>query len=371
MTTLSVIKADVGGYVGHVAVHPDLIAEAERRLAVARSGGLITDFRVLRCGDDLELIITHDRGAGDREVHRLAWEVFQAGAEIARRLGLYGAGQDLLSQAFAGNVRGMGPGSAELSFEERPSEPIVVFMADKTSAGAWNLPLYRAFADPFNTAGLVIAEALHGGFRFEVHDVIGHRKVLLDTPEESYTLLALIGTPGRYAIKAVYHRASGEIAAVSSTDRLSLIAGKYVGKDDPVCVVRCQGSFPAVGEVLEPYALGHLVAGWMRGSHHGPLMPVPFHQASPTRFDGPPRVVAAGFQVAGGRLVGPVDLFDDVAFDGARQRAVEVADYLRRHGPFEPHRLGAEEMEYTTLPKVLSALANRFEPLEEAVAAAR
>jgi fructose 1,6-bisphosphate aldolase/phosphatase len=27
-------------------------------------------------------------------------------------------------------------------------------------------------------------------------------------------------------------------------------------------------------------------------------------------------------------------------------------DYLRRHGPFEPHRLPLDEMEYTTLPAV-------------------
>jgi len=34
-----------------------------------------------------------------------------------------------------------------------------------------------------------------------------------------------------------------------------MIAGKYVGKNDPVCIVRCQGDFSAVGEVLEPFTL--------------------------------------------------------------------------------------------------------------------
>lgn len=368
MTTLSVIKADVGGYVGHVSVHPDLMAEAERHLSQARETGLLRDYRVLRVGDDIQLIMTHDRGPADRDIHWLAWETFRAAAEIARSLGLYGAGQDLLSESFTGTVKGMGPGSAEISFIERPSEPIVVFMADKTSAGGWNLPLYRMFADPFNTAGLVISEALQGGFRFEVLDAIAHRRVQLDTPEESYALLALIGTPRRYSVQTVFHRVSGEPVAVSSTDRLSLIAGKYVGKDDPVCVVRCQGNFPAVGEVLEPFAFPHLVAGWMRGSHNGPLLPVSFGQASPTRFDGPPRVIAAGFQVTDGRLIGPVDMFDDVAFDRTRQQGMEVAEYLRRHGPFEPHRLGAEDMEYTTLPQVLARLESRFEPLPETAA---
>ncbi len=46
----------------------------------------------------------------------------------------------MLADAFSGNVRGMGPGVAEMEFVERTSEPVLVFMADKTSAGAWNLP---------------------------------------------------------------------------------------------------------------------------------------------------------------------------------------------------------------------------------------
>ncbi|WP_456450192.1 fructose 1,6-bisphosphatase, partial [Palaeococcus sp. (in: euryarchaeotes)] len=59
----------------------------------------------------------------------------------------------------------------------------------------------------------------------------------------------------------------------------------------------------------------------------------------------------------------PVDLFDDVAFDDARRKALEIADYMRRHGPFEPHRLPMEEMEYTTLPGILKRLADRFKQL--------
>src|SRR5660398_195705 len=39
------------------------------------------------------------------------------------------------------------------------------------------------------------------------------------------------------------------------------MAGKYVGKDDPVMIVRCQSGLPAVGEVLEPWANPHLVFG--------------------------------------------------------------------------------------------------------------
>ncbi len=362
--TLSVIKADVGGFVGHSSTHDDLIDEAKARLEIAQAQDAIIDYHVTACGDDLQLIMTHQQGVDNEAIHRLAWETFEACTEVAKRLKLYGAGQDLLADAFSGNVKGMGPGVAELSIEERESEPIIIFMADKTSAGAWNLPLYKMFADPFNTAGLVIAPSMHAGFRFEVHDVMERKHIFFDTPEEIYDLLVFIGATGRYAVKAVYAK-DGEIAAASSTQRLALIAGRYVGKDDPVCVVRCQSQFPAVGEVLEPFTMPHIVEGWMRGSHHGPLMPVPLQQSTPSRFDGPPRVIALGFQLSNGHLIGPRDMFADPGFDEARKLTNTIADHLRRHGPFEPHRLPMDEMEYTTLPQVMEKLKERWEKLPE------
>lgn len=199
-----------------------------------------------------------------------------------------------------------------------------------------------------------------------LHDVLKKKRVFFDTPEELYDLLVFIGATGRYMIKSVRSK-GGYIGAVTSTERLALIAGKYVGKDDPVCVVRCQGAFPAVGEVLEPFTAPHIVQGWMRGSLYGPLMPVSVRQATPSRFDGPPRVIALGFQLAYGHLVGPRDLFDDPGFDSAREMSNLLADQMRKHGPFEPHRLPMEEMEYTTLPEVMKKLEERWEPLPELV----
>ena len=361
--TLSVIKADIGSLAGHHMVHPEQIKVAQEKLAEAKQKDLLRDFYVTAVGDDLQLIMTHTKGVNNSEIHGLAWETFKEVTEkVSKKLKLYAAGQDLLATAFSGNLKGMGPGVAEAEIEERVSEPIVVFMADKTEPGAWNLPLYRIFADPFNTAGLIIDEKLHTGFTFRVMDVIEDKVVDLHTPEESYDLLALIGTPSRYVIHSVYRRADNLLAAVASTTRLSLIAGRYVGKDDPVMFVRAQHGLPAVGEILEPFAFPHLVAGWMRGSHNGPLMPVSLRNARCTRFDGPPRVVALGFQLSEGMLVGPADLFDDPAFDRARSIANEVADYMRRHGPFMPARLEPEEMEYTTLSNVLKKLEARFKP---------
>ncbi|HEY76676.1 MAG TPA: fructose 1,6-bisphosphatase, partial [Thermoflexia bacterium] len=119
--TLSVIKADIGGFVGHSSVHDELIEEAEDRLEAAVTEDILIDFHVTACGDDLQLIMTHRKGVDNEEIHKLAWDVFEACTEVAKRLKLYGAGQDLLADAFSGNVKGMGPGVAEMEFEERPA----------------------------------------------------------------------------------------------------------------------------------------------------------------------------------------------------------------------------------------------------------
>ncbi|HJM74386.1 MAG TPA: fructose-1,6-bisphosphate aldolase/phosphatase [Dehalococcoidia bacterium] len=357
--TLSVIKAAVGGFVGHSAMHPEVLDAGREALEQAVQSGLLLDGHASYCGDDLFLIMSHERGENDEDVHTLAWDTFVGGATVATKLKLYGAGQDLLVDAFSGDIKGAGPGSAELELDERPSEPVIVFMADKISTGAFNIPLYKMFADPFNTAGLVIAEPMHDGFAFEVHDVKRAKKIVLNTPQEMYDLLVFIGSPARYAIKRVITR-NGEVAGVSSTDKRSQIAGRYVGNDDPAAVVRCQGDFPAVGEVLEPFTTAWAVEGFMRGSHYGPLMPVALKDAQASRFDGPPRVVALGFQLANGKLIGPRDMFDDPSFDNARTEANTVADYLRKHGPFEPHRLPLDEMEYTTMPAVAAKMESRW-----------
>ena len=366
--TVSIIKADVGGWPGHSLVNPELMTIARKELE-KQKGKMLIDYYVAHCGDDLELIMTHRGGVDNEDVHRLAWETFEAATEKAKELKLYGAGQDLLSDAFSGNIKGMGPGVAEMEFTERKAEPIVAFLMDKTEPGAFNLPVYKMFADPFNTIGLVIDPSATAGFTFEVWDIYEHKRVFMNCPEEMYQMLALIGAKSRYVIKRVFPKAGGKLpddepVAAVSTEKLYEIAGDYVGKDDPVALVRAQSGLPALGEVLEAFSFPHLVSGWMRGSHNGPIMPVAMCQAKCTRFDGPPRVVALGFQLANGKLVGPVDLFDDPGFDSARDQAKVAADYMRRHGPFEPHRLPLADMEYTTLPKVLTALKDRFTTVE-------
>ena len=364
-TTLSVIKADIGSLAGHVVV-PDFIMEiARKELKEAVQQKIINDFYVANAGDDLELIMTHFKGENNEEVHKLAWDTFMKGTKKAREMKIYAAGQDILSDTFSGNIRGMGPGSAEMTFTERKSDPVAIFMADKTEPGAYNYPLFKVFADPFNTAGLVIDPNLNKGFTFIIQDIKTDVPTFVEmkAPEDMYDMLALLGSTGRYTIKKIYRR-DGLVAASVSTDKLHHVAGKYIGKDDPVAIVRAHSGLPAMGEVLEGFTLPHLVSGWMRGSHIGPLLPVAMKDSRCTRFDGPPRVIALGFQISNGMLVGPIDLFDDIAFDISRQRGMEAADYLRRHGPFMPARLHDQDMEYTSLPGVLKKFKNRFSDKE-------
>jgi fructose 1,6-bisphosphate aldolase/phosphatase len=230
LITLSVIKADVGGYVGHSSVHPALLEGAREHVSLAMEKKLLIDGYVTHCGDDLELIMTHRKGVDNAEIHKFAWDTFVACTGIAKRLKLYGAGQDLLSDAFAGTVRGMGPGVAEMAFEERPSEPVVVFMADKTSPGGWNLPLFQIYANPFNTAGLVIDPSMHKGFEFEMLDVFEKRSIRFVCPEDMYELLMFIGATRRYMVKYIYRRQDGQIVASASTQKLSLNCGEICGQ---------------------------------------------------------------------------------------------------------------------------------------------
>ena len=156
VVTISVIKADVGGYVGHSAVHPELLGEAERRVREGVGDGLLIDGAVNACGDDVNLVMTHRRGVDDTTMHR--------------------------------------------------------------------------------------------GFTIEVHDLIEHRRIFFDCPEDLYDLLVFVGTPSRYVIKHVFRREHmEEPVASTSTSRLSLIAGRCVGKDDPDHD-RALPTMPAVAE---------------------------------------------------------------------------------------------------------------------------
>ena len=356
--TVSVIKADIGGVGGHTQPSAETLAVVRERVTHER-GRLLIDAFVCNTGDDIAIIMSHAKGTDNPDIHQLAWEAFLSATDKAKAQGLYGAGQDLLKEAFSGNVRGLGPGSAEIELDERPSEALMVLLGDKCGPGAFNLPLYLAFADPMYSPGLMLSEGLHDGFTFHIMDmdhIEGDRVIVLDAPERLYDIAALLRDTNRYAVEAIWSRqyASEQAVAVGTT-RLRNIAGRYVGKDDPPAVVRVQKIFPATEEFGPAFAVGPFVGGDTRGSHNLPLMPVPMNTTASTFFC-VPMVSALGFSMHEGRFTGPVDLFADPFWSRVRERIVEKAIEMRRQGFFEPAMLPMSELEYGGIVSRLSRL---------------
>jgi len=360
-TTLSIIKADIGSIGGHIKPSKQLL-DSVRAFVEKNSKGLINDLYVSHTGDDIALLFAHQKGTGDEAVHKMAWEAFVAGTAVAKDQGLYGAGQDLLKDAFSGNVKGMGPAVAEMEFEERPNEPFLFFAADKTDPGAYNLPLFLAFTDPMYCAGLMLSPAMAQGFTFTIMDVAyteGDRVIELNAPDDLYDIAALLRDNERFVVESIHSRSTGDIAAAVSTSRLHNIAGKYTGKDDPVMLVRVQGSFPATGEVLSPFSIGHYVAGFMRGSHTGPLMPVPINSAV-SYFDGPPIVACHAFCVHNGTFTEPADAFDHPFWDYVRDKVSRKAVELREQGFSGIAMLNYSELEYGGIVEKMKRLDKQF-----------
>jgi len=359
--TLSIIKADIGSIGGHTKPSQKLL-EKVKDFVEKKGKNLIIDYYIGHTGDDIAILMTHKRGVSDEKIHKLCWDAFLEGTKVAKEQGLYGAGQDLLKTAFSGNVKGMGPAVAELEIEEREAEPFLFFAADKTDAGCFNLPLYLAFVDPMYTPGFMLSPVIKKGFKFVIMDVSytkTDRIIELNAPEEIYDIACLLRDPERFVVESIFSRATGKQVASVSTTRLRNIAGRYVGKDDPVMLIRTQKDFPATGEVLSPYAIGPYVPGFMRGSHIGPLMPV--KKNSPISFfDGPPIVSGLAFSVKNGKLTEPADVFDQPFWDYIRKKVAEKAGEIRRQGFYGAAMLPYTELEYGGIVETLKKLEKKF-----------
>ena len=360
--TVSVIKADVGGVGGHTKPSDGLLDVVKK--TVKNAGGLLIDSYIGYCGDDVHIVMTHTKGVDNQEIHKLAWDAFEAGTKVAKEEGLYGAGQDLLKDSFSGNVKGMGPGVAELEFEERPNEAFTVFAADKTEPGAFNYPFYRLFVDAISNTGLIVNESLAQGVKFNVMDVEKAEIAELVMWEDKPTLEAALMYPGRYVVSTINTK-DGEPIVSASTDRLHNIAGTYVGKDDPICIIRTQKNFPATEEAGSVFNNPHYVAGNTRGSHHMPLMPVKINSAATIDYC-IPIVEALVFSMHNGKLVGPFDGFSTPDWDYVRQIATKRALAMRSQGFIHPATLVPSELEYAEGYKArMDVLKSKMKPLDK------
>ena len=339
--TVSVIKADVGGIGGHTRPSNALL-DAVRH--TVQNSDLLLDHYIGYCGDDVHIVMSHNHGTDNKGIHKLAWDAFMAGTKTAKEEGLYGAGQDLLRDSFSGNVKGMGPGVAEMEFEERPNEAFTVFAADKTEPGAFNYPIYRMFVDASSNTGLIVNKSLAKGVIMNIMDVEEGKIANLELWEDKPTIEAALMYPGRYVVDTVTTK-DGEPILAASTDRLHNIAGTYVGKDDPICMVRTQKNFPATEEAGSVFNNPHYVAGNTRGSHNMPLMPVRLNSAASINFC-IPIVEALVFSMHNGKFTGPYDGFSTPDWDHIREIATKKALAMRSQGFIHPATLVPSELEY-------------------------
>lgn len=366
--TLSLIKADVGSIGGHTQPSSDMMHAAREAVKKAIKDGLLLDGFVFHTGDDIALLMSHTHGTDHTGIHQFAWDTFIKATEYANECGCYGAGQDLLADAPSANIRGAGPGVAEIEFnfdrkEPRPAESFMVFAADKCGPGAYNLPLYLAFADPMYCAGLMLPKMIKG-FKFTIIDMDhkgGDSIIELNAPEDAYKIAMLLRDNERFGIKAIHSRTYDEQCASASTDRLHTIAGKYTGKDDPVVLIRNQGIFPAPEEIVSPYVKAHYVGGDARGSHNMPLMPVPINTAV-TGIYCLPIVSCLGFSLnpKGGFSDFYTDFFGNPAWDYVRLKAQEKAIEIRSQGWSGPAMLPYKELEYSGFKDTVTDLLAQF-----------
>lgn len=369
--TLSVLKADVGSIGGHTKPSEGMLEVVRSAVQGAIKKGLILDGFVSHIGDDIALIMSHTRGINDTTLHLFAWDTFLEGTAVAQKHGFYGAGQDLLVDAPSGNLRGAGPGVAELEFEHnpmkdnkvRPAESFMVFLADKCGPGAYNLPLFLGFADPMYCAGLMLPKLIKG-FRFNIIDMdntAGDSIIELDAPEDYYRIAMLLRDNERFAIDSIVSRTDNEPAAAITAQRLHNVAGVYTGKDDPAAIIRNQGIFPAPEEILLAFSKVHYVGGDARGSHVMPLMPVPMNTPV-TGVYCLPIVSCLGFSMNGDAQFSGhyVDFFDNPAWDWVRLKAQEKALEMRSQGWSGAAMLPYTELEYSGFRDTVTDLMGQF-----------
>jgi fructose 1,6-bisphosphate aldolase/phosphatase len=262
--TVSDIKADSGGKVGHTAPPNHFAAVAEASLREAKETGLIFGTsKFLAVGDDGHLLMTHNGGADSNAVHLFAYRTFFRQVWVAEVLGYkwYGLGQDLVGKAssgkkteelagltprflqllpeylpapernriadlqgtfdrwragtsagrtpappFAGNVSGQGPGFAELPMSA--PNPVGLLAIDKAGPAAFNLPVWEALrrcrADGSLTQYLEATKA--AGVVLEIWDVEKHRRVFLDLDSENRAAQRLLGATDKFNFKRVWAR---------------------------------------------------------------------------------------------------------------------------------------------------------------------
>ena len=213
----------------------------------------------------------------------------------------------------------------------------------------------------------LINEESAAGVTFRVMDVMSGKVANLKMWGDKAELEAALMYPGRYVVHSVISSDGKDQIVSASTDRLHNIAGTYVGKDDPIAIIRTQKNFPATEEAGSAFNDPHYVAGNTRGSHHMPLMPVKLNSAASLNYS-IPIVCCLVFSMHNGKLTGPHDGFGTADWELQRTWAVERAMIMRKQGFIHPATLVPDELEYNKGYEArMSKLNEKFRDLEKVV----
>ncbi len=313
-------KADVGGVGGHVVAADEvksIIAKYVLDNNSYRGEPIFTSMIVTHTGDDCAVTGIMAETVDMSVVDELMWDALQEGATKAAELGLYGPGQDLVADAFTGNLRGAGPATVALPFpvrKDNASQTVLVSFADKTEPMAFNHYATGAYMLPrFNTGLVIAASKMKRGYVFEIVDLdtkaqaveagahprdqraldnkmeevakgLQEKVITLRAPEDLYDIEGLTRS-SRFVIARIWTRGDknekDQLGYICSAERLHNIKTKkgftYGGKDDPVLLAFAQGDWPAPGEITSPWATAPMVAGDCRGSHNLHILPMPIN----------------------------------------------------------------------------------------------
>jgi fructose 1,6-bisphosphate aldolase/phosphatase len=384
-------KADVGGVGGHV-VAADEVKSVVAKFVLDNNGfrgePIFTSLIVTHTGDDIAVTGIMAEGVDMGVVDELMWDALQEGAGKAAELGLYGPGQDLVADAFTGNLRGAGPASVTLPFpvrKENPSQTVVLSFADKTEPMAFNYFATGAYLLPrFNTGLIIASSKMKRGYLMDIVDLdtkaqaieagahprdqraldgkmeelakgLQEKVVRLRAPEDLFDIEGLTRS-SRFVVARIWSRTergeADQLGYVVSAERLHNIKTKkgftYGGKDDPVMLAFAQGDWPAPGEITSPWAACPMVAGDCRGSHHLHILPMPINSQT-SYWSGPIlSCITLSCNIHTGRIGAISDQFAlGTPWDEARRRASELAIQFRAaHGVKQPATLHEDELEY-------------------------
>jgi fructose 1,6-bisphosphate aldolase/phosphatase len=407
--TLSDIKADGGGKVGHTTPPTLFFAVAEASLMEAKENKTIEDFRILGVGDDLQLLMLHSRGADANEIHLLAFITFWRAVWVTGLIGYkpYGLAQDLqigpatkgkkvddlaapsvgfvemldqtlpepersfvtqirmaerkwkqgqasveVEKPFAGNVTGQGPGFAEMPLVG-PGK-IGFLGADKAGPAAFNIPVFHAVYEALEREEFC---RKHGeSIAFEIWDIHRHARIFLDARSHEHDIRALLGATNLFNIKRLWALS----APVPERESVEGQVGRMLLSASTERLALITGGqyvgkddpiLLGVEEITAPI-FEHLKTGFYmtqgdeRGSHYMMLVPKPLGEAVATVRS---RGLCSGLFISCGPkgMSQAEDVFASPGFRRARERADRMnARIWRAQGSeFTPVGVGARDVE--------------------------